>query len=281
MKKNIQIAKTLIEALPYIKKFNSKTIVLKYGGSIGSKDFSNFATDLVLMKLVGINPIVVHGGGIEINKALKLSGIESEFINGLRITCDKSMKIVEKTLISKVNKEIVLKINYNGGNAIGVSGKDNQLLKVKKLKSADGDLGRVGEIIKVNTKSIKKLQDLGYIPVVAPIGCDNRGVTYNINADHVASKVASSIKAEKLIVLTNVSGISGKNGKLISSLSKSQANSLIKKGIIKKGMLPKVKCLVEALSGGVAKAHIIDGRIPHAVILETFTDAGIGTEILL
>ena len=283
MKKNIQRANTLIEAIPYIKKFNSKTIVFKYGGSIGSEDFSNFARDLVLMKLVGINPVVVHGGGAEINKALDANGIESEFFNGLRITCDKTIQIVEKVLGGKVNKEIVAEINSNGGSSVGISGKDGGLLKVKKIKikRKGVDLGRVGQFVMVDSKIIIELQESGYIPVIAPIGCDNKGVTYNINADHAASKIASALKAEKLIVLTNVPGISGGDGKLISSLKKKDANSLIKKGVIEKGMLPKVQCLIDALSDGVGKAHIIDGRIPHAVILETFTDSGIGTEILL
>ena len=283
MEKFVQRAKTLIEALPYIKKFNSKTIVFKYGGSIGSKDFSNFARDIVLMKLVGINPVIVHGGGNEISKVLKSLNVESNFIDGLRVTCPKTMEVVEMVLGGKVNKEIVSKIIMNGGKSVGISGKDGGLLKVKKLRAPKRgqDLGRVGEITKVDIKLITELQDNGYIPVVAPIGSDNKGVSYNINADHAASKIASSLKAEKLIILTDVPGIQDEKRKLISSITKKSANSLIKKGVIAKGMVPKVKCLVQALMDGVNKAHIIDGRIPHAVILETFTDSGIGTEILL
>ena len=283
MEKFVQRAKTLIEALPYIKKFNSKTIVFKYGGSIGSKDFSNFARDIVLMKLVGINPVIVHGGGAEISKFLKSLKVESNFIDGLRVTCPKTMEVVEMVLGGKVNKEIVSKIIMNGGKSVGISGKDGGLLKVKKLKAPKRgqDLGRVGEITKVDIKLITELQDNGYIPVVAPIGSDNKGVSYNINADHAASKIASSLKAEKLIILTDVPGIQDEKRKLISSITKKSANSLIRKGVIAKGMVPKVKCLIQALMDGVNKAHIIDGRIPHAVILETFTDSGIGTEILL
>ena len=283
MEKFVQRAKTLIEALPYIKKFNSKTIVFKYGGSIGSKDFSNFARDIVLMKLVGINPVIVHGGGAEISKVLKSLKIESNFIDGLRVTCPKTMEVVEMVLGGKVNKEIVSKIIMNGGKSVGISGKDGGFLRVKKVKASkkSQDLGRVGEITKVDIKLISELQDNGYIPVVAPIGSDNKGVSYNINADHAASKIASSLKAEKLIILTDVPGIQDEKGKLISSITKKTANSLIRKGVIAKGMVPKVKCLVQALMDGVNKAHIIDGRIPHAVILETFTDSGIGTEILL
>ena len=283
IKKYIKSAETLIQALPYIKKFNSKTIVLKFGGSVGSKEFSNFANDLVLMKLVGIHPVVVHGGGSEISKALSSSGIEIEFVDGLRITCDRTMKIVESVLSGKINKEIVSTIRKNGGSSIGLSGKDDNLLKVKKIKldKSSVDLGRVGKISKVNSKLIVTLNNKGYIPVISPIGCDNKGFTYNINADHAASQIASALNAEKLIMLTDVAGIKDKKNKLISSLNKKSAKTLIKQGTIAKGMIPKVECVISALMGGVKKAHIIDGRIPHAVILETFTDSGIGTEILL
>ena len=283
MKKDIQRANTLLEALPYIRKFNLKTIVFKYGGSIGSKDFSNFARDLVLMKLVGVNPIVVHGGGTEITKALDANGIKTEFVDGLRVTCDETIRIIEMVLVKKINKEIVSKINTHGGSSVGVSGKENGLLKVKKIKLLRKgiDLGRVGEIVRVNTKFIVGLQKKGHIPVIAPIGCSNKGITYNINADHAASKIAAALKAEKLIILTDVPGIKGEDNKLISSLSKKSANLLIRKGIIAKGMVPKVQCLIDALTEGVNKTHIIDGRIAHAAILEIFTDSGIGTEILL
>ena len=283
MKDNLKVAETLIEALPYIQKFRGKTIVLKFGGSIGSKEFANFARDLVLMHYVGINPIVVHGGGNEINKALNKSNIRAKFIDGLRVTCDNTMKVVEKILVSKVNKQIVSKIKANGGASIGISGKDKELLKVRKIKSKKKgvDFGRVGEIAKVNVSYIFELQKKGLIPVIAPIGVNSKGISYNINGDHAASKIASSLNAEKLIILTDVEGIRDKNRKLISSIKKRKANSLIKSGVIAAGMVPKVQCMINALSQGVGKAHIIDGRIPHSLVLETFTDSGIGTEILL
>ena len=283
MKDNLKIAKTLIEALPYIQKFRGKTIVLKFGGSIGSKEFTNFARDLVLLNYVGINPVVVHGGGAEITKALSKAGLEANFIDGLRVTCDKTMDIVEKVLFKKVNKQIVSKINSIGGSSIGLSGAQNQLLKVKKIKSAKKgvDLGRVGEIVKVNVPAIHELQNKGFIPVIAPIGINSKGITFNINGDYAASKIASSLNAEKLVILTDVEGIRDQDNNLISSISKKRANALIKKGVIGSGMVPKVKCIINALSEGVNKAHIIDGRISHSLVLETFTDSGIGTEILL
>jgi acetylglutamate kinase len=283
MKDNLKKAKTLIEALPYIMKFRGKTIVLKFGGSIGSKEFANFARDLVLFNYVGINPVVVHGGGKEISKALGKSGIEPQFVDGLRVTCDKTMDIVEKVLAGKVNKQIVSKIKSSGGAPIGLSGKDEQLLKVKKIKSSkEGvDLGRVGEIIKVNVSHIFELQNKGLIPVIAPIGVNSKGLTFNINGDYAASKIASSLNAEKLIILTDVEGIRDKDSNLISSITKKKAKSLIRSGVIVSGMVPKVKCMIDALTEGVKKAHIIDGRISHSLVLETFTDSGIGTEILL
>ena len=283
MKQSIKIAKTLIEALPYIKKFNSKTIVVKFGGSIGSKDFSSFSKHIVLMKLVGINPVVVHGGGPEISNELKSKKIKSNFINGMRITCNKTMKIVEKVLGGKVNKKIVKEISINGGMPIGLTGRDNNLIIAKKIKlsNKDQDLGRVGEITKINKNYINKLIKTNYIPIIAPIGYDQNGLSYNINADYAASKVASAINAERLIILTNVSGIKDKKNKLISSLRKKRVNYLIDQGVIEKGMVPKVKCLIDALTDGVKKTHIIDGTVKNAIILEMFTDSGIGTEILL
>ncbi len=283
MKQSIKIAKTLIEALPYIKKFNSKTIVVKFGGSIGSKDFSSFSKDIVLMKLVGINPVIVHGGGPEISNELKSKKIKSNFINGMRITCNKTMKIVEKVLGGKVNKKIVKEISINGGMPIGLTGRDNNLIIAKKIKlsNKDQDLGRVGEITKINKNYINKLIKTNYIPIIAPIGYDQNGLSYNINADYAASKVASAINAERLIILTNVSGIKDKKNKLISSLRKKRVNYLIDQGVIEKGMVPKVKCLIDALTDGVKKTHIIDGTVKNAIILEMFTDSGIGTEILL
>ena len=282
MKKYIKIAQTLVEALPYIKEFNNKVVVVKYGGSIGTDDFLKFAKDIILMKLVGIKPIVVHGGGPEISKVLKLKKIPSNFIDGLRVTCSETIKIVESVLWKTINKKIVNKIKENGLKSIGLCGKNKELLLVKKFKPKKNiDIGRVGEIIKVNKSLIKNYLDSDYIPVITPLGINKEGLIFNINADNAASKIASSLKAEKLIILTNVRGIKDQNNNLISSLTKRSANSLINKGIIEKGMVPKVGCLVDALTNGVKKAHIIDGRTDNAIILEMFTDSGIGTEILL
>ena len=235
------------------------------------------------MKLVGINPVVVHGGGPEISNELKSKKIKSNFINGMRITCNKTMKIVEKVLGGKVNKKIVKEISINGGMPIGLTGRDNNLIIAKKIKlsNKDQDLGRVGEITKINKNYINKLIKTNYIPIIAPIGYDQNGLSYNINADYAASKVASAINAERLIILTNVSGIKDKKNKLISSLRKKRVNYLIDQGVIEKGMVPKVKCLIDALTDGVKKTHIIDGTVKNAIILEMFTDSGIGTEILL
>lgn len=283
MKKNIKLAETLIEALPYIKKFNSKIIVIKYGGSIGSKDFINFTRDVVLMKLLGLNPILVHGGGLEISKELEKNNIESKFINGLRVTCKKTVKIVENVLFKKINKQIVKMIIENGGKSIGISGNKLNMLRVKKFTSGlnGADIGRVGEITSVNKKLMKKYLQNDMIPVITPVGINHKGETFNINADHAAAKIAACLKAEKLIILTDVEGIIDNKNKLISSINKKNINKLIKDGVIQKGMVPKVKNMIDALSEGVNKAHIIDGRIKNAIILEMFTDSGIGTEILL
>ena len=283
MKKNIKLAETLIEALPYIKKFNSKIIVIKYGGSIGSKDFINFTRDVVLMKLLGLNPILVHGGGLEISKELQKNNIESKFINGLRVTCKKTLKIVENVLFKKINKQIVKMIIENGGKSIGISGNKLNMLRVKKFTSGlnGADIGRVGEITSVNKKLMKKYLQNDMIPVITPVGINHKGETFNINADHAAAKIAACLKAEKLIILTDVEGIIDNKNKLISSINKKNINKLIKDGVIQKGMVPKVKNMIDALSEGVNKAHIIDGRTKNAIILEMFTDSGIGTEILL
>ena len=283
MKKNIKLAETLVEALPYIKKFNSKIIVIKYGGSIGSKDFINFTRDVVLMKLLGLNPILVHGGGLEISKELQKNNIESKFINGLRVTCKKTLKIVENVLFKKINKQIVKMIIRNGGKSIGISGNKFNMLRVKKFTSGlnGADIGRVGEITSVNKKLIKKYLQNDTIPVITPIGINQKGETFNVNADHAAAKIAACLNAEKLIILTDVEGIIDNKNKLISSINKKNINKLIKGGVIQKGMVPKVKNMIDALSEGVNKAHIIDGRTKNAIILEMFTDSGIGTEILL
>ncbi len=292
MKELIKKAKTLVEALPYIKEFYGKTLVVKYGGSIGGQELHNFARDIVLMKYVGMHPVVVHGGGPQIGNLLGRLGMKSQFIAGLRVTDSETMEVVEMVLVGKVNQEIVTAINSLGGNAVGASGKDGRIIVAKKIDiskiAEDGtdipegaDLGMVGEVEMVNPHLIQVLEGAGFIPVIAPVGFDEEGRSYNINADHVAGKIAGALNAEKLILLTDVPGILDEEKNLISSLTEASAKELMKKGVISSGMIPKVRCATEALREGVNKAHIIDGRVEHALILEIFTDAGIGTEILI
>ncbi len=292
MKELIEKAKTLVEALPYIKEFYGKTLVVKYGGSIGGQELHNFARDIVLMKYVGMHPVVVHGGGPQIGNILGRLGMKSQFIAGLRVTDSETMEVVEMVLVGKVNQEIVTAINSLGGNAVGASGKDGRIIVAKKIDiskiAEDGtdipegaDLGMVGEVEMVNPHLIQVLERAGFIPVIAPVGFDEEGRSYNINADHVAGKIAGALNAEKLILLTDVPGILDEEKNLISSLTEASAKELMKKGVISSGMIPKVRCATEALREGVNKAHIIDGRVEHALILEIFTDAGIGTEILI
>jgi len=293
MKELLNKAHTLVEALPYIKDFHGKTIVVKYGGSIGSEELSNFARDLILMKYVGIKPVVVHGGGPQIAEHLKKQGMKSTFIAGLRVTDKKTMEIAEMVLVGKINQQIINSINQHGGKAVGLSGKEGQIIKAKKINlkklakdngikiPRNADLGMVGEVESINPELLRTLEDSGYIPVIAPIGVDGEGNTYNINADHVASKIAGALDATKLVLLTNVPGILDEKKRLISSISESTAKKLIKKEIISHGMIPKVMCAFEALHEGVDKVHIIDGTIERAVILEIFTDSGIGTEIMI
>ncbi|WP_456325002.1 acetylglutamate kinase [Desulfonauticus submarinus] len=284
-------AKILLEALPYIKDFYGRTVVIKYGGHamIDEELKSSFALNIVLLKYIGVNPVVVHGGGPQIGKMLKQLNIPSHFKEGFRITDDATMDVVEMVLVGKVNKEIVNLVNLKGGKAVGLSGKDGFLIKARKLemiidkKDAPPeiiDLGKVGEVVSVNTALINSLQKEGFIPILAPVGVDESGETYNINADYVASAVASSLKATKLILLTDVPGILNEDGDVISSLTKRQSIELLGKGIIKGGMIPKVKCCLEALEEGVEKTHIIDGRLENSIILEMFTKAGIGTQIV-
>ena len=293
MKELYNKAHTLVEALPYIKDFHGKTIVIKYGGSIGSEELSNFARDLILMKYVGIKPVVVHGGGPQIAEHLEKQGMKSKFIAGLRVTDKKTMEIAEMVLVGKINQQIINSINQHGGKAVGLSGKEGQIIRAKKINlkklakdngikiPRNADLGMVGEVESINPELLRTLEDSGYIPVIAPIGVDDKGNTYNINADHVASKIAGALNATKLVLLTNVPGILDENKKLISSISESSAKKLIKKEVISSGMIPKVMCAFEALHEGVDKVHIIDGTIERAVILEIFTDSGIGTEIMI
>jgi len=281
MQKYIQKVETLLESLPYIRQFYDKTIVIKYGGHamVEERLKQSFAKDIILMKYVGLNPVIVHGGGPQIGELLKRLGKESRFVKGIRVTDNETMDVVEMVLVGKVNKEIVGLINHYGGKAVGLSGKDGGLIKAKKLKNKGEDMGMVGEVKSVNPKVIETLDRDKFIPVIAPVGVGDDGKTYNINADTVAGKIAAALKAEKLILLTDVQGVLDKNKKLISALNVAEAKKLIKNKTATGGMIPKLECCLDALKGGVSKAHIIDGRVEHAVLLEVFTDAGVGTEI--
>tara|TARA_Y100001935_G_scaffold217751_1_gene190208 strand:+ start:571 stop:1467 length:897 start_codon:yes stop_codon:yes gene_type:complete len=288
---NMHIAHVLNEALPYIKRFFGKTIVVKYGGNAMTESHlkNSFSRDIVLMKLVGMNPVVVHGGGPQIGETLKKFGLETSFIDGMRITDKRTMDVVQMVLGGIVNQEIVSLINKNGGKAVGLTGKDANLIEAKKFflekpkvemeTTKPIDIGQVGEVTKINQKIIDVVTNTGFIPVVAPIGIDKKNETYNINADLVAGKIAEKLEAEKLILLTNVSGIRNAKEELISRLVPKEAEELIAKGDIKEGMIPKVKCAISAVQNGVKTAHIIDGRQEHAVLLEVLTDKGIGTLI--
>ena len=292
MKKLIHKAEILLEALPYIKSFYNKTIVIKYGGSAMVSDDlkENFALDIVMMKYIGINPVVVHGGGPQIDQTLKALGIQSRFIEGQRVTNKETIDVVEMVLGGKVNKEIVSLINHQGGTAVGITGKDGDMIFAKRHKRVNHspemdrpeiiDLGLVGEITKVNPRILETLDRNEFIPVIAPIGKGERGETLNINADFVAAKIASALKAEKLVLMTDTEGVKNKAGKLQSGLTRKQASDLIRSKVIRDGMLPKVNCCLDALKSGVHKTHIIDGRIRHALLLEIFTEEGIGTQIV-
>jgi acetylglutamate kinase len=298
MNKLIKKANILVETLPYIRAFADKTIVIKYGGNAMTEESlkHKFAQDIVLMKYVGINPVIVHGGGPQIDEMLNRLGIEAQFRQGVRVTDEKTMEIVEMVLAGKINMEIVDLLNRHGGRAVGVSGKDGGFITAKPLTvkawleslgmdtegdgSTDDTFGYVGDIQSINPRLIEKLQQDNFIPVIAPIGTDREGNTYNINADLVAGAVAASVKAEKLLMLTDVKGIRNAKGRHISTLSRKEMQRLVKKNVIREGMLPKVHACLDALEGGVQKAHIIDGRMPHAILLEVFTDKGIGTEII-
>jgi acetylglutamate kinase len=284
----VQRAEVLIEALPYIRAFQGKTLVIKYGGAaMEQADLKEqFAKDVLLLRLVGIRPVIVHGGGPQIGALMKRLGKEPQFVGGMRVTDEETVQIVEMVLVGKINQEIVGLINLHGGRAVGLSGKDATLLRARKRlhKMPDGsqaDIGLVGEVEAVNPEPIRLLEENGFIPVIAPVGVGAAGETYNINADLVAGDVAAALFAEKLIHLTDVTGINGEDGRLVSTLTKREAERLIKAGVIDGGMLPKVESSLRALTGGAQKAHIIDGRVPHAILLEVLTKEGIGTEIVL
>ncbi len=281
------IANVLTESLPYIQQFHGKTIVIKYGGNAMVDEHlkSSFARDIVLMKSVGMNPIVVHGGGPQIGKTLDKIGKDSEFIGGMRVTDSETMDVVEMVLGGLVNKEIVNLIHQHGGHSIGLTGKDGRLITAKKLKSKIEptseiiDLGHVGEVDQIDVSVIELLLEGDFIPVIAPIGVGNDGFSYNINADLVAGSIAEALKAEKLILLTNTPGLLDEKGELLTGLNTKKVNRLIKDGVVHGGMLPKIDCALSAVKDGVNRAHIIDGRVAHAVLLEIFTDTGVGTLI--
>jgi acetylglutamate kinase len=285
------IAAVLTEALPYIQRFIGKTIVVKYGGNaMIDEDLKNsFARDIVLMKLVGMNPIVVHGGGPQIGSLLAKLNIESHFVDGMRVTDSATMDVVEMVLGGLVNKQIVSLLNKNGGKAIGITGKDGDFIRAKKMtvtRQTPGmeapeiiDIGHVGEVVEINPAILNMMLSSDFIPVIAPIGFDHTGQSYNINADIVAGKVAALLNAEKLIMLTNITGVQNKAGQVVPALTIDDVNAMIADGTIHGGMLPKIACAIDAMSSGVNSIQIIDGRVPHAVLLEVFTDQGIGTQI--
>jgi len=295
MKQLIEKANILIEALPYIKEFSGKTVVIKYGGAAMVNDDLKEATmqDIVLMKYVGMNPVVVHGGGPEISALMKRLGLQPKFVNGQRYTDEQTIEIAEMVLTGKINKEIVTLLNHHGGSAVGLSGKDANLIIAKKYEARDHrglpeedtpDLGFVGDVERVNAQVIQALTTDGFIPVVSPLGADTKGQGYNINADLVAAAIAGALKAAKLVLLTDAPGIlrDAKNeSSLIPTIQMNEVESLVETNIISGGMLPKIEACLRALESGVAKTHIIDGRVPHSLLLEIYTQKGVGTEILL
>jgi acetylglutamate kinase len=293
MKEGLEKAKILIESLPYIREFYNKTVVIKYGGhAMVDEDLKkNFALDIILMKYIGINPVIVHGGGPQINKVLDRMQIKPSYVDGMRVTDTETMDVVEMVLVGKVNKEIVGMINQHGGKAVGLSGRDGELIRahkmtIQKSQAADAppeliDLGRVGEVTHVNPEILQTLDAQDFIPVIAPVGVDEDNFSYNINADLVAGAVAGRLKAAKLIMLTDVEGVLDKEGRLIASISSREADQLLASGAIAGGMIPKIRCCLSALADGVTKTHIIDGREEHAILLEMFTHEGVGTEIVL
>ena len=276
-----EVARILIEALPYIQRFHGKTIVIKYGGNAMIDDSlkESFARDVVLLKVVGMNPVVVHGGGPQISGTLERVGKQTEFIDGLRVTDSETMDVVEMVLGGLVNKEIVKLINSHQGNAVGLSGKDGDMIRARKISSgkSDVDYGHVGEVDSINPSLVRTLEQKNFIPVIAPIGSGVDGQTYNINADSVAGALASELQAEKLVLMTNTPGVLDKDGQLLTGLGKSEIENLKDDGTISGGMMPKVDCALSAVLDGVKTSHIIDGRVNHALLLEVLTDKGVGT----
>lgn len=275
----IDKAEVLIEALPYIRRFFDKTIVIKYGGHAMSDEElrASFAVDVVLLKYIGLRPVIVHGGGPQIGRTLERLGIQSQFVDGLRITDDATMEVVEMVLGGPLNREIVALVQRGGGRALGLTGNDGSMLQVRRRSPEGRDLGRVGEVVAVDPAAIRAATDAGFIPVIAPLGVDAEGLTYNVNADEAAGAIAGALRAEKLILLTDVEGVKDARGQLLPQLSEAEARKHLGEGTIQGGMIPKVECCLAALHSGVTRAHIVDGRVLHAVLLEIFTDGGVGT----
>ena len=293
METSIAKAKVLIESLPYIRKFNEKTVVIKYGGHamVDEELKKNFALDIILMKYIGLNPVIVHGGGPQINRFLEKMRIKPNYIQGMRVTDGETMDVVEMVLVGKVNKEIVGLINHCGGKAVGLSGRDGDLVQARKMRIETRpddasrppeliDLGRVGEVTRVNPDILQTLDAQDFIPVIAPVGVGEDGQAFNINADLVAGAIAAELGAVKLVLLTDVEGVKDDRGELLSTIRQDEIERHIEGGVISGGMIPKVRCCQKALAGGVTKTHIIDGRQEHAILLEIFTPEGIGTEIV-
>lgn len=278
--KRIDQAEVLLEALPYIRRFAGKTVVIKYGGHAMTDETLKqaFARDIVLLKFVGIHPVVVHGGGPQIDRMLSDLNISSTFVRGMRVTDPATMKVVEMVLAGQINGEIVGMINLAGGKAVGFSGRDGSLIVARRAATDNGDLGQVGEVVGVNPELVRALQQQDFIPVIAPVATGLEGESLNINADIAAGEIAEALGAEKLLLLTDVEGVKDADGQLIRTLSSTQAQKLIDDGVAKAGMIPKIECSLDALRGGVKKVHVIDGRVKHAVLLELFTDEGVGTE---
>ena len=281
MKKQIEKIKTLFEALPYIRKFYGRTVVIKFGGAAMVEENlkRSFARDVVLMKYVGINPVIVHGGGPQIGGLLERLGKETRFVKGIRVTDDETMEVVEMVLMGRINKEIVGLVNYYGGRAVGLGGKDGGLIKARRIRMKGAEMGLAGDVESIDPSVIKSLETSSFIPVIAPVGGGSDGRSYNINADTVAGRIAAALEAEKLILLTDVEGVLDRKGNLLSTLSLTEAKKLITGKVVSGGMIPKLRCCIDAVASGVTRAHIIDGRVEHAVLLEVFTDAGIGTVV--
>ena len=281
MQQLIDKAEILIEALPYIRRYFDKTIVVKYGGhAMLDKELKlSFSRDMVLLKYIGIRLVIVHGGGPQIDTTLQAMGRKSSFVDGRRVTDDSTMEVVEMVLAGSLNQAIVGLIEQSGGRAIGLTGRDGHMLRVRRRLQEGRDLGRVGEIVEVDPAPIAAVAQAGFVPVVAPLGVDTEGLTYNVNADEAAGAIARALRAEKLILLTDVEGVKDRGGQLVRRLTIAEARKLVAEGTIAGGMIPKIQCCIEALGGGVARSHIVDGRLLHAVLLEIFTDFGVGTLI--